>query len=262
MSAEVMSTAPTTAASAPGAPGVPPLGLPRLTGGPLVVVGDEVPAWARRWCDSSARPVRRCRVPGRPAEPASPGRVSAIADITSRAVRDGSMVMVLPLVQPVRGAPPRVVAAVRRFPDDALAVSEAAACAESMGGDLVVAHGLPASFGERSIDLDDTVRFAGRLLETAIRTAESTSPGLLVRPWLARVLPHELVGEQLDADLLVLGGPRTDRWERLGLVARSALFHAPCPVLLTPRLARATPSWWPATRDEASNVMRPVGDRP
>ena len=62
---------------------------------------------------------------------------------------------------------------------------------------------------------------------------------------LLRVRPHELVGEELDADLLVVGGPRTEHGatERrgsvqpggMGLVAHSALHHAPCPVLLAPR---------------------------
>jgi nucleotide-binding universal stress UspA family protein len=225
----------TTAMGGLGAPGGPPPGVPRQLGGGLVVIGDEVPAWARRWCDSSAREVRRCRVPAHPAGPASADRVGAIADITSRAAREGSTVLVLPAARQDRGTPPRVIAAVRQLPDDAHALTEAAACAGSMGADLVVAHGLPASFGERSIDLDDAVQDAGRLLEAAIRAAASSVPGLRVRPWLARVRPHELVSEQLDADLLVLGGPRADRWARLGLVARSALFHAPCPVLLTPR---------------------------
>jgi len=257
-----MSTALTTAASALGAPGVPPAGLPRQLGGGLVVIGDEVPAWARRWCDSSAREVRRCRVPAHPAEPASADRVTAIADITSRAARDGSTVLVLPVVRQDRGAPPRVIAAVRHLPDDVQALTEAAVCARSMGADLVVAHGLPASFGERSVDLDDAVQYADQLLDAAIRVATSNVPGLRVRPWLARVLPHELVGEQLDADLLVLGGPRADRWEQLGLVARSALSHAPCPVLLTPR-----PMWTASgpsspTRGEGSETIRTAGDRP
>jgi nucleotide-binding universal stress UspA family protein len=62
-----------------------------------------------------------------------------------------------------------------------------------------------------------------------------------VKTWLARVRPHELVGEELDADLLVVGGPRADVPDRLGLVARSALHHAPCAVLLIPRPAFSPP---------------------
>jgi nucleotide-binding universal stress UspA family protein len=50
-----------------------------------------------------------------------------------------------------------------------------------------------------------------------------------------RVRPHELVGEGLDADLLVLGGPRHRIPARVGLVGCSAVQHAPCPVLLAAR---------------------------
>jgi nucleotide-binding universal stress UspA family protein len=60
----------------------------------------------------------------------------------------------------------------------------------------------------------------------------------LVRAW-----PHEILGERLDADLLVLGGPRAgsnDRVGLVGLVAASAVRHAPCAVLLAPRLAFPT----------------------
>ena len=59
----------------------------------------------------------------------------------------------------------------------------------------------------------------------------------LVRSW-----PHEIVGELLDADLLVLGGPRTGSNGRIGLVATSALRHAPCAVLLAPRPMFRLPS--------------------
>jgi nucleotide-binding universal stress UspA family protein len=48
----------------------------------------------------------------------------------------------------------------------------------------------------------------------------------LVRAW-----PHEILGERLDADLLVLGGQRAgsnDRVGLVGLVAASAVRHAPC----------------------------------
>jgi nucleotide-binding universal stress UspA family protein len=52
---------------------------------------------------------------------------------------------------------------------------------------------------------------------------------------LVRALPHEIVGESLDADLLVLGGHRPVTDGMLGLVALSALHHAPCSVLLVAR---------------------------
>jgi hypothetical protein len=217
-----------------------PVGSPEPPGGALLVVGDEtsstVPDWVLRWCEGAARELRRLHVPTSGIGPASADRVSAIAAITAGAARRGDAVLALPALMPARTEPPRVVAAVRHLPDDARALTEAAVSARYLGAELVAAHGLPASFGERSIGLDTAVRDADRLLDTAVAAASAAAaPDVRVGSWLARVRPHELVGELLDADLLVLGGPRQDRPDRLGLVARSALFHAPCPVLLAPR---------------------------
>lgn len=231
-----MTTAPITAAVHRP---TPPVAAGPWTGRALVVIGHEVPDWAVRWCARHAREVHHRSVCGDPGEPASTERVRAIADIAAGAVRSGNPVLALPSPPLVRSAPARVVAAVRQLPDDALALSDAAACARHMGADLVVAHGLPTSFGERSMGLDTAVRDADRLLAAAVTAAVEHEPGLAVRAWLARVQPHELVGERLDADLLVLGGPRVEGPGSLGLVARSALFHAPCPVLLTPRPPKA-----------------------
>ncbi|HLU54831.1 MAG TPA: universal stress protein [Pseudonocardia sp.] len=202
-------------------------------GGTLVVVGDEVPGWALRRSAEAARRVERRAAPAHPADPASCRRVEELAEIGVRAARRGDPVLVLPGPHRGRARPPRVVAAVRSFPDDDGVLAEAAACAGHMGAELVVAHGLPASFGEHSVGIDAAAGTAGDLLAAAVRAATRRAPGVRVRGWLARMQPHELVGERLDADLLVLGGPR--RGGPLGLVARSALFHAPCAVLLTPR---------------------------
>jgi len=208
------------------------------TGRALVVIGHEVPDWVLRWCARDAREVHRWTVPGGSAAPVSTERVRAIADIAAGAARSGSPVLVMPATPQLRRTPRNVVAAVRRLPDDAPALGDAAACAAQMGADLVIAHGLPASFGERSVGLDAAARDATRLLDDAAAAAVESEPGLAVRTRLARVQAHELVGEALDADLLVLGGPRVDDPGPIGLVARSALFHAPCPVLLVPRRPR------------------------
>jgi nucleotide-binding universal stress UspA family protein len=105
-------------------------------------------------------------------------------------------------------------------------------------------HAVPCSFGERSVDLAGAVAHGRRLLDAAAAHAEALRAGLVPNTQLLRVRPHELVGEALDADLLVVGGPRTGpRTDHpgsvqpggLSLVAHSALHHAPCPVLLTPR---------------------------
>jgi nucleotide-binding universal stress UspA family protein len=243
--------------------GLPAPGVrPTVSGPALVVIGDEVPDWVLSWCSRTAREVRRRPVPGRPGAAESADRVSAIADIAAGAARSGIAVLALPAAPQVRGAPPRVIAAVRQLPDDAQTLADAAMSAGHLGADLVVAHGLPASFGERSVGLDAAVRDAARLLDAAVDAAATSQPGLHVQGWLARVRPHELVGEQLDADLLVLGGPRADRYGQLGLVARSALFHAPCPVLLTPRFARSPSGVWAPTQRCEPVPIRSSGDLP
>jgi nucleotide-binding universal stress UspA family protein len=165
-------------------------------------------------------------------------RVAAIGVIAASAARGGGAVLALPVSAPARPGPARVVAAVRDLPDDAQTVADAAVSAVEMGAGLIVAHGMPLSFGERSIGLDAAVAHKHRLLDAAADTAAASALGVDVQSWLARVRPHELVGEDLDADLLVVGGTRSDARGGLGLVARSALHHAPCAVLLIPRLAR------------------------
>jgi nucleotide-binding universal stress UspA family protein len=125
---------------------------------------------------------------------------------------------------------------VRGLPDDAPVVADAAACAARTGGRLTVVHAVPRSFAGRSVGLDGAVTHGRRLLDAAADHATAQEPGLHVERHLLRVRPYELVGEALHADLLVVGGPRTGRGATgCGLVAHSALHHAPCPVLLTPR---------------------------
>jgi nucleotide-binding universal stress UspA family protein len=134
---------------------------------------------------------------------------------------------------------PRVVAAVRDLPDDAPVVADAAACAAEAGGALTLVHAVPRSFAERSVGLAGAVAHGRRLLDEAARRVAAREPGVPVDCALLRVRPYELVGEALDADLLVVGGPRAGRSSPVrpgpGLVAHSALHHAPCPVLLVPR---------------------------
>jgi nucleotide-binding universal stress UspA family protein len=132
------------------------------------------------------------------------------------------------------GRRPRVVAALRGLPDDGPVVADAAGCAEHAGAALTLVHAVPRSFGERSVGLAGAVAHGRRLLEAAATRAANRAPAVPVDYALLRVRPHELVGEALDADLLVVGGARPAR-PGSGLVAHSALHHAPCPVLLVPR---------------------------
>jgi nucleotide-binding universal stress UspA family protein len=194
----------------------------------LVVVADrpDVPEWVVDWCRRARRAVRIQPAAGTPE-----ARIRSIASLAGRTV------LVLRDSRPYPPRAPRVVAAVRDLGTDGAVLGEAADAAEQLGAFLLVAHTVPLSFGERSVGLDDAVARGRRLLADAADLVTSAHPGRTVTTRLLRLHPHELVGEELDADLLVLSGPRQRIPARLGLVACSALQHAPCPVLLAPRPA-------------------------
>ncbi len=218
--------------------------------GALVVVGSgeagrtqtepKVPDWAEslarlwgwqlRWCTGIG--------PAAAAAAAAPGlRALLLRPDTPASVRRDAE------------RPPHVVAALQDLPDDAAVIKDAVRCAVGCGAALTFVHAVPRSFGQRSVDLDKAVAHGIRLLDAAVRQATAQAvrlhAELIPSTQLLRVRPHELVGEELDADLLVVGGPRTEHGatERrgsvqpggIGLVAHSALHHAPCPVLLAPR---------------------------
>jgi nucleotide-binding universal stress UspA family protein len=217
---------------------------------PLVVVGSghetsghaepQAPDWARTWARLWGWQLSWCTGmgPAAAAAAAAPGlRALLLRPDTPTSV---------PQVEERR---PHVVAALQDLPDDAAVVKDAVRCAAGCGAALTFVHAVPRSFGQRSVDLDKAVAHGMRLLDTAARQAVAQAARLQVQlnagTQLLRVQPYELVGEALDADLLVVGGPRTghraaDRPASvnpggLGLVANSALHHAPCPVLLAPR---------------------------
>ena len=193
---------------------------------PLVVVAPEpdVPAWVAQLCRRSGRQVRL-----EPAAGTAEDRLLTLAALAGRSV------LVAGPVDGAQGAPRRVVAAVRDLPADDAVLAEAAAAAAGSGATVVPVHAVPLSFGERSVGLPDALAHGHELLEAAVTRLTAAVPGLAVQPRLLRVRPHELVGEGLDADLLVLGGPRPRIPARVGLVGASAVQHAPCPVLLAAR---------------------------
>jgi nucleotide-binding universal stress UspA family protein len=211
----------TAAMTAPAAPLV--LRTAARPGG-LVVDAPTVPDWVRQWCERSGRPVA-----ARPVDALTTGCAA------------GDSVL-LPRPEPPAGRPPRVVAVLRSLPDDMTVLVDALDAAAHLDGRLLVVHGVPVSFGERSIGRDEALDQGRDLLEQArillgSRGADVPTEVALVRAW-----PHEIVGELLDADLLVLGGPRSGSGGRIGLVAASAVRHAPCAVLLAPRPAFPLPS--------------------
>jgi nucleotide-binding universal stress UspA family protein len=195
----------------------------------VVVEGRPVPEWVSAWCRRSGRAVS--------ARVGSAGTIPG-GDHLSRLV-------LRPPGPP--GAPRRVVASVRDLDDDRAVLTEAADVAADAGATLVLTHGVPRSFGERSVGLDAAVEKGERLLSRAQRLVAAGFPGLEIVTALQRAWPHEIVGESTDAGLLVVGGARMDSEDGLGLVALSAVQHAPCPVLLVPRphdrpgVGRSTP---------------------
>ncbi len=181
-----------------------------------------VPEWVVRWCRRTGWDLRHHPGTGPSAAAALAGRVLVLR--TAGADPDGHR--------------RHVVCAVHRLPDDAAVVADAAASAAGLGARLTVVHAVPRSFAERSVGLAAALTRGRQLLDAAVTRAVAHEPGLPVDCRLLRVRPHELVGEALHADLLVVGGARPGCRRNAagpGLVAHSALHHAPCPVLLAPR---------------------------
>jgi nucleotide-binding universal stress UspA family protein len=195
-------------------------------GGATAGARPEAPDWAVRWSGRAGWDLWWHPESG-------PGTAAAAARLDTR------VLVLRPWTDQAgrAGRRARVVAALQDLPDDAPVVADAAACAAAAGAALTLVHAVPRSFAERSVGLDGAVAHGRRLLDAAATRAARHEPGLPVDCELLRVRPHELVGEALDADLLVVGGPRRDRLAPTppGLVAHSALHHAPCPVLLVPR---------------------------
>jgi nucleotide-binding universal stress UspA family protein len=204
---------------------------PRRVDG-LVVVTDtpDLPGWVRDWSRRAGRELRvhttPVRAPGH--GPTPPGLLAAISAWATDPV----------LVVPAGSADNllrQVTAALHDLPDDEPVLAAAADTVRQVGGPLVLAHALPVSFAEHSVGLRSALAHAHRVLDAAARLLAAENPDLTVETRLVRTHPHELVGENLDTGLLVIGGPRRGFTDDLGLVARAALNHATCPVLIVPR---------------------------
>jgi hypothetical protein len=196
----------------------------------LVVLTEDAqpPRWAVDWCRRSGRELRVEELG--PRQRHSPPALLAddVADLV------GHPVLVVRRT-PARPRPPRVIAAIRDLPRDAAVLADAEQAATHLGADLVIAHGVPRSFAERSIGLAEALDRGRNLLDRAARQASLTAPDLEVTPRLLRVRPHELVRETFDAELFVVGVPATRRLSGLDPVATSALVGGHCPVLLVPK---------------------------
>jgi len=190
---------------------------------PLVVVATPdapVPGWVREWVDGE------------------PDVVSAgPALVVSAAARgaDGPLL----LLRSAAPEPPRtVVVAVQEQAADAPVLEAAVAVSEACGARLRIVHAVPRSFGERRVGLDGAAAAAvgaGSAGGTADTGEAGGAGGGSAVAELVRAWPHEVLDETLDADLLVVGGARPSPPTELGMTTRSALWHAPCPVLVVPR---------------------------
>ncbi len=211
--------------------------------GITVVDAGAVPDWVRGWSHRSRRTVR-----SRPAE------------ATFAATRTGDSVLVL-RADHITAANPRIVTALHGLPDDAAVLADAVDAAIHLGGSLTLVHGVPLSFGERSMGLQDALRRGEEMLHDARALVDAARVNVPVDTRLVRAWPHELVGELLDADLLTIGGPRVDAEDEVGLVAATAVRHAPCPVLLAPRRAPWYPGADPARTRPAVRFPAPRTSR-
>ncbi len=147
----------------------------------VVVDGWGVPGWAVDWCRRSGRTLQMHLPSAR-----TPGDLTAV-DHRVRAVADlaGSTVLVVPGPPAARTPPPRIIAAVRDLPADGLVLADAAEIAVGMDVGLVVAHGVPISFGERSVGLDVALDHGRWLLDAAAEQVSTAAPGLGVEPRLS-----------------------------------------------------------------------------
>jgi nucleotide-binding universal stress UspA family protein len=129
----------------------------------------------------------------------------------------------------------RVVAAIGRLPDDEPVLRWAAEFAAGLGDELVLAHAVPLAFGERSCQLAEAQDAGLALLRRATKTIGEPWLGPPIRTELVRIRPHDLLANPLGADLLVMGSHPAAEEEPPGALVRTALHHAPCTVMVTPR---------------------------
>ena len=192
----------------------------------VATANHHVPDWAASWCAHTGHRIRIVAV------------VEGLDCLTILTAWAGTSTLVSIRAPSARIGPCQVVAAVRDLPDDDRVLVEPSLAAGHLGAQLILAHVVPRSFGERSVGLPAAIEHGRRVLESGVERLGIEAPELVVIPQLRRQHPHELVGEELDADLLVLGGPRPRTPAHLGLIDSSAVQHAPCPILFAPRPAR------------------------
>lgn len=202
----------------------------------VVFIADPIPPeWALEWCRRrGGEPLIR-HTSTRPPHGSPSALPRAVADVAGHEVL---LLRPTPSHDP-QPSPSSVTAAIGDLPKDAQVLAEAADAAAHLGTGLVLAHGVPPSFAERSVGLSAALAHGRWLLDTAARRVAAQVPGLAVSRRLQRAWPHELVsqaGGMLDpTGLLVLGMPVDRRDGGVGLVASSALHFWPNAILFVPQ---------------------------
>lgn len=205
--------------------------LERPTRHRLVVLTEAMaaPGWAESWCRHGDRPLAIWHVTTHSPHGAPTGLLRAVTDLAGHHV-------LITRATDAHVAPDRVVAALGRLPRDSAVLAESEACAEHLGVPLVLVHGVPVAFAERSVGLDEALEHGGRLLETAARRVSAGTPNLDVTSRLVRARAHELVTEVAASDLLVLGMSHNPTRPAPHLAGMSAIHYAPGPILFVPTL--------------------------
>ncbi|GAA5162384.1 hypothetical protein GCM10023321_47900 [Pseudonocardia eucalypti] len=206
----------------------PPV-LERPTREDLVVLTQAVapPHWTETWCKHTDRPLVTRHLTTQSPHGAPTGLLRAVADLAGHHI-------LLTRAAGGHAAPNRVVAALGDLPRDAGVLAEAEACAEHLNVPLVLIHGVPLAFAERSVGLEQALDHGGWLLDTAEQQVMAGAPRLEVTPRLVRTRAHELVTDVPDNELLVLGMSHHSTRPAPHLAGMSAINFAPGPILFVP----------------------------
>lgn len=200
---------------------------------PMVMFIEDAspPAWAVRWCRRSGVEPRIRQTSTRPHHGSPTGLPRSVCDLA------GYPVLVVRPSTP-DPAPATVTAAIGDLPEDAPVLAAAADAAMAFGARLLLVHGVPPSFAERSVGLEDALDHGGWLLDSAARRVRMRAPGLCVQRRLVRMRPHELVSRASGVvdppGLLVLGMAPCRPDGEIEPTASSALHYWPSAILFVP----------------------------
>jgi hypothetical protein len=188
----------------------------------LVVVSEtsDLPPWIRGWWRGAGRDLQLHCVPATvPGHRLAPVHLlSEIAELLADPVL---------VIQPGSDGTglPEVIAALHDLPDDAPVLAAVADIAQHLGSPVVLIHGLPVSFAERSVGLRPAMQHGRRLLDAAARRIVADAPDVRVVTRLVRAHPHEPAGLTPQPDKACRGRPRLSSRLTQGPAVRVADRH-------------------------------------